>query len=98
MLLLKGKQQHAFPPDELGMDDMGQLDIEMHMCHRALATDKKHGISFYEPLHQLFRPLEILDELWGMFEDVEQKDPPFGRSLPNHIDIFAKLHVIIGRV
>src|SRR5258708_6288714 len=98
MLLLEREKQHPFTPDELGVDDMREIDVEVHMGDGPPAAYEQHGITLYKTFHQLLGPFEILHELGSVLEDVEKKDAPFRRTPPDHIDVFAKLHVAVSGI
>src|SRR5882757_4122845 len=77
------------------MNDMREIDVEMHMRYGAFSSDKEHGIALDKAFHQVFGPFEIFRDPGSMLEDIEQENAPFGRSLPYHVDIIAEVHIVV---
>src|SRR5579872_4746019 len=98
VLFFEREQQNPFAADELRMDDMGQVDIEVHVGYRTLSADEKHGIALDKAFHEFHGPGKVRGELRRVFEDIEQEYAPFGGSAADHVDIVAKLHIVVGHV
>src|SRR3954462_8873240 len=96
MLFFVRKEKDTFFTNELSMEDMRQINIEVHMGHRSLSTREEHWIFFYKTPAKLFRPAEIFENRRSMLKNVKQKDPPFCRPFANHINIISESHVIVG--
>ena len=80
------------------MQNMREVDIEMHVRNAAGAANKKHRELFHKSPHQLVGPGKIFCQLRGVLKNIEEEDAPCGRSLADHVDVFAKGFVIIGRI
>ena len=55
------------------MEDMAHVNIKMHMGNRSLAPNKKHGVIFNKPFHQVLRPGKILDQFRRMLKNIKQE-------------------------
>src|SRR5574338_231720 len=80
------------------MQNMGKINIKMHVSDRACAADKQHREFFYKTYHILFGPGKIVDQLRSMLKNIEQKNAQLYRPFFYHIQVFSKLHVAVGFV
>src|ERR1700744_964275 len=71
VLLFKREKQYPLATNELRMNDMGEVDVKMHVCHRALSPNEQHGVTFHKSLHQLLGPFEVPDQLGSVLENIE---------------------------
>src|ERR1700761_4736717 len=93
VLLFEREQQYPLATDKLGVNDVGKVDIEMHMRHGALTAYEQHRVAFDKTLHQMLRPDKIIRDLRGMFENIKEKNAPFRGTSTNHIDIIPEFHI-----
>ena len=92
------KHQHSFSSGKLCMQNMRKVNIKVHVGNTGGATGKQHRVFFYKTLHQMFRPGKIFDQLRGMVKNVKQKNAPGSRPGLDHVNIFAKGFIIVGRI
>src|SRR5687767_5622185 len=74
---------------------MGEVNVKMHMRDRSCSPGEQHGIFFYKPLHHMFRPVKIFDQLGSVVKNIEQEDPPASRPFPDHVNVFSEGLVVI---
>ncbi len=91
------KQDDVFAP-EMGVEDVGHVDVVMQKGFRAFAAEKQIGVFVEKAAHQIGGKAVIVEQGGCVFDGVEQENAQIGGLALNQVDVIAEFHFGAGGV